>query len=173
MEDDADLARRAGEGDRDAFASLVRRHEGAVRRFLGRLTLGNGADDIAQDVFLKAWRMRGQQRGEGSYKAWIMRIAWTSFLETRRSAGRRLAREHASYEASQVASAGVTREARIDLARALEALDERERAAAQLCFAEGHSHGEAAAILGLPLGTLKSIAARAKAQLAAALGATE
>lgn len=172
MGEDAELARRAAEGDSDAFAALVRRHEGAVRRFLARLSPEDGADDLAQDVFLKAWRMRDQQRGGASYKAWLMRIAWTSFLEARRTAGRRLARDQASYEAAQTVAAGMSGEVRIDLAKALEALDERERAAAQLCFAEGHSHAEAALILGLPLGTLKSIAARAKAQLAAALGAT-
>lgn len=144
-----------------------------MRRFLVRLTLEDAADDLAQEVFLKAWRMRNQQRGEASYKAWIMRIAWTSFLEARRAAGRRLAREHASYEASEIVTVRVTGEVKIDLAKALKALDERERAAAQLCFAEGYSHAEAAIILGLPLGTLKSIAARAKVQLAAALGATE
>jgi RNA polymerase sigma-70 factor (ECF subfamily) len=63
------------------------------------------------------------------------------------------------------ASAG-EREARIDIDRALARLPGRERAAALLCFGEGYSHGEAAAILELPLGTLKSVAARAKAALA-------
>lgn len=170
MADDADLARRAAEGNPDAFAALVRGHEQAVRRFLRRLTLDHAADDLAQEVFLKAWRLRRQQQG-ASYKAWLMRIAWTSFLEARRATGRRLVRDQAAYEAAQAEAPGVAGDVRIDLARALDALDERERAAAQLCFAEGYSHAEAAAILGLPLGTLKSIAARAKAQLAAALGA--
>jgi RNA polymerase sigma-70 factor (ECF subfamily) len=55
------------------------------------------------------------------------------------------------------------------MARAMAALEPRERAAAQLCFAEGYSHGEAAQILQLPLGTLKSVVARARSQLAAAL----
>ena len=50
--------------------------------------------------------------------------------------------------------------------RALSGLGERERAAAILCFGEGCSHGEAAAAMRIPLGTLKSIVARARAQLA-------
>ena len=54
---------------------------------------------------------------------------------------------------------------RIDIDRALAALPTRERAAALLCYGEGCSHSEAAAILGLPLGTLKSIVMRARAQL--------
>ena len=53
--------------------------------------------------------------------------------------------------------------------RALAELGERERAAALLCFGEGHSHGEAAAILGLPLGTVKSLVARARRSMLAYL----
>jgi len=48
-------------------------------------------------------------------------------------------------------------------------LSDRERAAAILCFAEGCSHSEAAVALGLPLGTLKSLAARARAKLLSSL----
>ncbi len=51
------------------------------------------------------------------------------------------------------------------LERALAALGPRERAAALIVFGEGHSHSEAAAILGLPLGTLKSLVSRARAAL--------
>ena len=62
-------------------------------------------------------------------------------------------------------------DAAIDLERALAGLGERERAAALLCFGEGCSHAEAAAIMALPLGTLKSIVARARAALVETLEA--
>ena len=58
---------------------------------------------------------------------------------------------------------------RIDIDRALASLPERERAAALLCLGEGWSHSEAAQILGLPLGTLKSLVARARTKLAVML----
>jgi RNA polymerase sigma factor (sigma-70 family) len=143
-------------------------HEARVRRFLTRLTSGDGADDLAQETFIKAWRMRTAWRGDGDYGAWLMRIAWTSFVSAHRAKGRRQARDHAAYERGFEGS-GLSADASIDLARALAGLDDRERAAAQLCFAEGYTHQEAARILSLPLGTLKSIAARARTQLAAAL----
>ena len=54
---------------------------------------------------------------------------------------------------------------RIAVDRALAALPQRERAAALLVFSEGHSHAEAAAIMALPLGTFKSIVARARLAL--------
>lgn len=161
MDQERDLARRAAAGDAAAFAALVRAHEAAVRRFLARLTRGDGADDLAQEVFLKAWRSAQAFRGEGSYRAWLMRIAWTLFLSAHRARGRRDARE----QAAPVPESRHDRDAAIDLQRALAGLSERERAAALLCFGEGCSHGEAAAIMGIPLGTLKSILARARAAL--------
>ncbi|MEA3004036.1 MAG: hypothetical protein QOH81_2824 [Sphingomonadales bacterium] len=137
---------------------LVRRHERRVRAFLARLTGGEGADDLAQETFLKAWRTASSWRGDGSYRGWLLRIAWRSFLTSRR--GRR--EMTAGIEAQAVAA---DETARIDIARALASLPARERAAALLCFGEGCSHAEAAAILDLPLGTLKSIVARARTGL--------
>ena len=162
MDEDTQLAKAAAGGDAAAFSRLVRRHEGAVRRFLRRLS-GESADDLAQEVLLQAWRLGSTWRGTGSYKSWLMGIAWTQFLAGRRSDQRRLARETAWENPAPVATDTATR---IDLMRALSELGERERAAAILCFGEGCSHGEAAAAMRLPLGTLKSIVARARTQLA-------
>lgn len=165
--EEAELARRAAAGDVDAFTCLVRLHEADVRRFLDRVTMGRGGDDIAQEAFLKAWRRRAAWWG-GSYRAWLMRIAWTSFLDTHRVTTRRAAREDAAFAMAD--SSAVDADTRIDLCRALATLSERERAAAQLCLGEGFSHGEAAEILAMPLGTLKSTVLRARARLAMVLG---
>lgn len=161
MDDDARLARATATGDAAAFSQLVRRHEGAVRRFLMRLS-GHAADDLAQEVFIQAWRLGSSWRETGTYKSWLMGIAWARFLTARRGDQRRLARE-GSWEDSH---ARVDPTVRIDVQNALGELEERERAAAILCFGEGCSHGEAAAIMGLPLGTLKSVVARARTKLA-------
>jgi len=161
MDQDLALARRAAAGDAAAFTALVRAHEAAVRRFLRRLA-GDSADDLAQEAFLKAWRRAGDFRGEGRYRAWLMRIAWSQFLAAHRAGGRRDAREAAT---APDAESRRDPDAAIDLQRALAGLGERERAAALLCFGEGCSHSEAAEILGLPLGTLKSVVARARAAL--------
>jgi len=167
MDQDDELARRAAAGDAAAFTALVRRHEGAVRRFLGRLVRGDGADDLAQDVFVKAWRCAGDWRGEGSYRGWLLRIAWTVFLGSHRVKGRQARRDQMAFEQASAGSSdpGTT----IDLSRALAMLDQRERAAALLCFGEGYSHSEAAQIMEIPLGTLKTIVARARTALAAHL----
>ena len=167
MDQDQDLARRAAAGDVAAFAALVRAHEGAVRRFLRRLVRNSAdADDLAQDVFLKAWRTGARWRGDSTYRTWLLGIAWTTFLDARRAGTRRARRDTAAFDENRV---GADPDRAIDLARALAALGERERAAALLCFGEGCSHNEAARILGLPLGTLKSVLARSRTALAAQL----
>jgi RNA polymerase sigma-70 factor (ECF subfamily) len=167
MDGDTETARRAAAGDMPAFTVLVRRHQAPVRRFLHRLS-PQDADDIAQDVFIKAWRMRAGWREQGPYGAWLMRIAWTSFLSHYRRSDRYRPRQGDGGLPAE-ASAWPSAEGSIDLARALAGLDPKARAAAELCFAQGYSHGEAADILALPLGTVKSIVARARVQLAAAL----
>jgi len=161
------LAEAAAAGDVAAFTALVRLHEGSVRRFLHRLLKGHDSDDLAQEVFVKAWRMAAHWRGEGTYKAWLMGIAWTSFLSFRRIEGRRIARETAAFESEVRAVPDA--DTAIDLSRALGGLADRERAAALLCYGEGHSHSEAAEIMGVPLGTLKSLVARARTALTSRL----
>lgn len=154
------LAARAAAGDAAAFAALVRAHEGSVRRFLARLS-GGEADDLAQDVFLTAWRKAGRYDATGSYRGWLFRIGYHAFLDARRSGLRRELREQQLAPDAAVGDLDLS----LDLNRALATLSGRERAAALLCFAEGCSHGEAAAIMQVPLGTLKSILARARAAL--------
>lgn len=163
--DEAALAGQAATGNAAAFAALVRAHEGAVRRFAARLAGGDG-DDIAQDAFVTAWRKAASYRGAGSYRGWLLRIAYHAFLDTRRGDTRRAARQQAAMADGTPDDPDLN----LDLARALAALPARERAAALLCFAEGCSHGEAATIMALPLGTLKSVLARARHALAADLG---
>jgi RNA polymerase sigma-70 factor (ECF subfamily) len=156
VDDDETLAHLAAGGDRAAVEQLVRRHEGGVRNFLRKLAR-DGSDDIAQETFIRAWRLAHSFRGRGSYRAWLYRIAWRAFLSSRRPAP---VRDDPSPEWHCPDPA-----TGIDIERAMSGLSERERAAAILCFAEGCSHSEAAAVLGLPLGTVKSLAARARAKL--------
>jgi RNA polymerase sigma factor (sigma-70 family) len=115
------------------------------------------ADDLAQETFLAAWRAAATWRQEGSYRSWLFGIAWRRFLSLRRQQSPTEPLESAD-ELSVHACAGT----RAEIEQALRRLGERERMAALLCFAEGYSHTEAAKIMGVPLGTLKSLVARAR-----------
>jgi RNA polymerase sigma factor (sigma-70 family) len=121
---------------------------------------GDAGDDLAQETFLAAWRAAGSWRGDSGYFTWLARIGWRQFLSHQRRAKMT---EPLCVTAEIAAQPENERRAAID--QALERLPERERMAALLCFAEGHSHNEAAMIIGVPLGTLKSVLARARLRL--------
>jgi RNA polymerase sigma-70 factor (ECF subfamily) len=165
------LVRSAAAGDAAAFNALVREHQSKVRGFLRRLTRGDAAlaDDLAQETFFEAWRKVSQYRGEGSFSGWLCGIAWSRFLMDRRKR-----KEEPTEDIDQTASfdpqAG--NEAKLDLEKAMARLAPAESAALTLCYALGHSHGEAAEILNLPLGTVKSHVLRGREKLQAMLEAT-
>jgi RNA polymerase sigma factor (sigma-70 family) len=154
----------AAAGDRRAFHQLVLRHEARLRAFLGRVAGAAEGDDLAQDTFLRAWQRSGDYRGEGSYFGWLAGIGWRLFLDRRRRDGRR-ARWLAAEQEDSVSSTPPESGAALDIARLFAQLGDQERAAMTLCLGHGHSHGEAAVILGLPLGTVKSLVLRGRDKL--------
>lgn len=160
MLDDDSLSRDAAAGDVAAFTALVGRYEMGVRNFLDRLC-GGGGDDLAQEVFIRAWRSASSYSGTGAYRAWLYRIAWRVYLTSRSRP-----RDSEEYDTDRHGGSFTPSPAlSIDLQRAFARLAPRERAAAILCFGEGCSHQEAAVALEMPLGTLKSIVARARQEL--------
>ncbi|WP_077145949.1 RNA polymerase sigma factor [Sphingopyxis sp. KK2] len=170
-DEDFALNQRVAGGDRAAFQLLVLRHEGRLRAFLSRAA-GSDADgdDLAQEAFVRAWRRAGDYRGQGSYAAWVMGIGWRLFLDQRRTAKRR--ESLAAQDEDGVTSSnphGAT-DAAIDADRLLAGLSAQERAALTLCFGHGWSHGEAAEIMGVPLGTLKSLVLRGRAKAQKLIG---
>jgi len=162
--DDATLNARAARGDRAAFAVLVTRHEARLRGFLRRVAGDADSDDLAQDSFVRAWERAAQFDANGSYEAWLMRIGWHLFLDERRRAASREKRHVAAAEHLPLSEAG-RGDTRLDLTAALARLDPQARAAIVLCDGQGWTHDEAAMLLDLPLGTLKSLIARGKAKL--------
>ena len=147
------------------------RHEGRLRAFLSRAA-GSDADgdDLAQEAFVRAWTRAGDYRGQGSYAAWVMGIGWRLFLDQRRTAKRREGLAARDEDAATSSDPRAATDAAIDADRLLAALSAPERAALTLCFGHGWSHGEAAEIMGLPLGTLKSLVLRGRAKAQKLIG---
>ena len=174
VDEDWALNQRVVGGDRAAFQLLVLRHEGRLRAFLARAA-GCDADDLAQEAFVRAWQRAGDYRGQGRYAAWIMGIGWRLFLDQRRTARRRAELATGDDDAPTSTDPRGASDAAIDADRVLAGLSPPERAALTLCFGHGWSHGEAAEIMGVPLGTLKSLVlrGRAKAQKLIGEGADE
>lgn len=168
--DDALVARVLLTDDRRAFEQLVRRHQGMVRAQLRRLVQGDNAkaDDLAQETFLLAWRKLHQFRGEARFSTWLYRIAYSCFLQARRK--RLSAKEDINGDAlDQRTSPHGAAELKIDVKRAMRGLSAPEQNVVLHVVQLGLSHDEAAYVLAMPLGTVKSHAKRGKAKLRALL----
>jgi RNA polymerase sigma factor (sigma-70 family) len=161
--DDPELIRAAMAGDREAFGRLVARHQSSIRALSRRLTRSaTDGDDIAQAAFLSAWRRRSTWRG-GSFRNWVCAIAYREFLNAKRGA--------TGSDIEDVPGEGGQGGERLDLMRAMGALDENERSAVALCLGAGLSHTEAALAMEAPLGSVKSWVLRGRAKLQKALAA--
>lgn len=165
---DAELiARAVASDDRAAFGELVRRHQSAVRHFLRHLARDAAlADDLAQETFVQAWRRLQQFRAEASFLTWLLGIAHNHWRNARRKQ-----REHAPLEAAEASTAAAVpagaalSDLQQDLDIALRQLSADEQLALHLAYQQGLSHGEIAALLDWPLGTVKTHLARSKEKL--------
>ena len=176
--DDAALVRAVqSRDDRAAFGELVRRHQSQVRTVLRRLTRGDSglADDLAQETFVLAWRNIRHFRLEARFSTWIYRIAfnaWRSEARKKRELSLELDPDGAPVDT------GLSEEipdvvSRVDHERAMAVLSGGERAAIAACYYADLSHEEAAAALGIPVGTVKTHILRGKAKLRARLAGKE
>ncbi len=166
---DEALAGAAARGGGAAFAARGRRHVRVVRGFRARLAGSDRADDLAQETFLTAWTKAAAFTGQGRYRGWLLRIGWPTFLMDARGRGRRIPAYAGTGEAPEQADRSDA-ERDLIVEDALSRLKEADRAAVILCLVLGHSHREAAEILDMPLGTLKTRVARGSAQLLELLG---
>lgn len=173
MTTDAELiARSRFDDDRAAFGELVRRHQSAVRQFLRHLTRGDAAlaDDLAQETFLQAHRSLARFQGGSQFPTWLLGIAHNHWRNHRRRQRDTVEYTEATAPATE-APAGRLVELRHDLAAAMSALSADERLALHLGYQRGLAHGEIAALLDWPLGTVKTHLARAKEKLRQPLAA--
>lgn len=166
--DAALLARYAGARDGDAFSAIVRRH-GPMVRTVCRRELGHwaDADDAFQATFFVLARDAGKVRGE-SLAGWLYRVAHRA---ARKQAGRihrhpavELGPDDAMTPITPSRSAE-THEARAAVGEELAALPDKFRSVLVLCSLEGRTNGEAAVVLGCPVGTVDSRLSTAKAKL--------
>lgn len=175
LSDDALLVLYA-RGDAEAARVLTGRHLGRVYGFAARL-LGDRAEaeDVAQEVMLRMWRVAGHWRaGEAQLSSWLYRV--TLNLCTDRSRARQRRRTDRLDDVAEPADeradteAGLMRRERHDaLQAALATLPDRQRQAVVLRHIEGLSNPEIAAILEVGVEAVESLTARGKRGLTTAL----
>lgn len=157
-------------GDRRAFEELVRRRQAPVRALMRRCCNNAAlADDLAQQVFLKAWLGIRTLRSIAAFPSWLRRLAVNVWLQ--HSRGRDALRDAGELPATSAAPRSASPGTGMDLERALATLPDTARLCVVLSYQEGMSHGEIAEATGLPLGTVKSHIRRGSEQLREALSA--
>jgi RNA polymerase sigma-70 factor (ECF subfamily) len=174
---DRSLADRARHGDLDAFEELMHARIDAIYR-LSYAIVGDEADarDATQETFIGAWKRLRELRDPERFDAWLQRIAVNSARMTLRARGRRRVREIPSGDvaALAVAADGAVTTVRSDAAlldAALDTLPTDQRTILVLHHLEGHGVAELAAILEIPVGTVKSRLHTARRTLQDALAA--
>jgi RNA polymerase sigma-70 factor, ECF subfamily len=164
--------RRAGGRERSGiFREIFQRHHNQVfalcRRLCGNSVL---AEDAAQETFVEVYKGLPLFRGEASLSTWIYRVAMRTALRLRVRASRT---QDAAIAAAPVAADPEAALAARDDVRAvqaaLDALPAEQRVVVALFSIDGLSHGEIAAILGVPEGTVWSRLHKGRKALAAAL----
>jgi RNA polymerase sigma-70 factor (ECF subfamily) len=173
---DGELLRAiAADGDRRAFEELYRRYAPwLTARLRGRCADAGIVDDVVQETFLAVWRGTARYREEGDPAGWLWRIGSRRLVDSIRGDGARGRLRHAlarfrhrdEASAEERVLAGVEHG---DLAGALTRLSPELRAVLQATVIDGLSTREAAVLLGIPPGTVKTRALRARKQLREAL----
>jgi len=165
-------ALQARSGDDAAAASFVRATQIEVWRFVAALVGVQHADDVTQDTYLRAFRALPEFEGRASARTWLLSIARRACADHIRTTVRtrrldaRVAAEPAPR--SSVDHAGLQAAAEL-VAR----LPDERRVAFVLTQVLGLSYLEAAAIEDVPIGTIRSRVARARADLVAAIAAAQ
>jgi RNA polymerase sigma-70 factor (ECF subfamily) len=166
---DAKLLQRHVDGDAEAFGLLFQRHSGRLWAVALRVTCDpDDAADALQEGMISAFRRAGDFRGESAVTTWLHRIVVNASLDQLRRRSARSVSWSGDPDELPVPEPlpGVsTADSRLDVDAALRTLPPPQRAALVLVDMLGYSVADAAAVLGVSEGTVKSRCARGRAKL--------
>lgn len=170
-DDDGPLVRLCAQGDTSAYGLLVARHEARVRaiaaRILGAQSTRDDIDDLAQDVFVQAWRALPRFRADAKFSTWLHRLA-TNMAIKQWHRRKRAAWVVSCEDLSETARAGLrdaapgpgmqaqTRAQGTALRAAIDALPEKQRTVVLLHYFEDYACDEVALLVGCSVGTVWS-----------------
>jgi RNA polymerase sigma-70 factor (ECF subfamily) len=156
----------AASGDATAFERLYHRHVPRVHSLARRMLDYDLADEVTQDVFVRAWQKLHTFRGEAAFGTWLHRLAINVILARRGNLGQQRQRfVDSDMPLEMMAGRAVEPGVGVDLERAMSRLPEGARQVFVLHDVEGYRHEEIATMLGLAEGTSKSQLHRARMAL--------
>ena len=156
----------AASGDAQAFERLYRQHVARIHSLARRMLGVDAADEITQDVFVRAWEKLRTFRGESSFGTWLFRLAINFMLGRRAALGRDRARMGGGDGLLlQMHDRPAAPELQIDFEAAISHLPKGAREVFVLHDVEGFKHEEIGAMLGVSAGTSKAQLHRARMTL--------
>jgi RNA polymerase sigma-70 factor, ECF subfamily len=176
VDPDGAFVEAAAAGNREAFDELVRRHQAAIVTLVRVLTSGRGdPEDLAQEVFVRAWRSLRGFRRDSTFRTWLHRVA-INVVRTNQSRRARILRVIVPFvgrDGDSMPPDVPSGEEAVDTAlarrqvieRALASLPDDLRAAVTLRDVQGLDYKEIAAALDVPVGTVESRVFRARQRL--------
>ncbi|HOR46807.1 MAG TPA: sigma-70 family RNA polymerase sigma factor [Caldisericia bacterium] len=177
-----EIAECIRKGDREPFSEIIDEYQGFVYSFSLRLVRGNrdSAYDLSSEVFLRVLTQISKYKPEYPFKSWLGRVTYTTGLNYIRKKRETIQIEDLQEDVPfQVPDDSPTPEEEViqkftkeDVSKALNNLKPDFRAIITLCDIEGVSYEEAASILGIPTGTVRSRLSRARSALKESLDGT-
>lgn len=163
----------AASGDHHAFERLYRSSAPRIYSLARRMAGEESAEDLTQEIFLRAWQKLGTFRGDAGFGTWLHRLAINWILTQRASMAKRRERQAGADGFLETVAARPDRPGlRMDFEEAIERLPEGARHVFVLYDVEGFSHDEIAKQLAISVGTSKSQLHRARMILRKHLGPT-
>ena len=160
------LVERARAGDLGAFEALYRANVGRVHALARRMCASQAfAEEMTQEVFVRAWRKLHLFRGTSAFSTWLHRLAVNAILD-----GMRREKRLAEPDIDPPQNVRFLHGGRLDLERAIASLPTKARAVFVLHDVEGFKHDEIGEMMGITSGTSRGQLHRARQLLREALG---
>jgi RNA polymerase sigma-70 factor (ECF subfamily) len=168
---DSELLTRTADGDQDAFASLVRRHQGRVFNLACRFSRDpQDAEELAQEIFFKVWIHARQFKGRAAFSTWLYRLAVNTCLNHRQKKKNTpdptvLPDDLADPEQRTADSERIVRERERLLEQAMAELPARQKMALVLAVFERNSYEEIASAMDISVSAVETLLFRARRNL--------
>ena len=144
---------------REAFATLVQRHQQPLMNFFGRMGDYTYAEDLTQETFIRLYKYRQRYRPDAKFTTFLYTLARRAWIDHRRRAGRREEAHEAfagEMDVRMDAGTGSEREMHHRVREALAGLSEDMRGCVIMSVYQGFKYEEIARIMDVPLGTVKT-----------------
>ncbi len=161
----------AAAGDGRAFERLYRMHVARIHSLARRMAGADDANELTQEIFVRAWSKLSTFRGESAFGTWLYRLGVNHILSHRQSRAVQRQRIEPGHEMETLPSRPASTDHRMDFEGAIAKLPRGARQILVLHDVEGYRHEEIARMMRITVGTSKAQLHRARMLMRAALGA--